>query len=190
MKKPSQLALPGFTPRTTHGGDLRKGRRKLARPIDPKRAMHVTFKSSRARGEYSLLHPRNSRQVTGILYRAAYRNGVELKQVGNSGNHVHLLLKGRTRKAIQDFLREAAGQIAQKILRAKKGQAKGRFWDALAFSRVVERGCDETIVSRYVIKNLIEGLTGWQRGSYRIFGRAGPEGPHLTTSPPRQGPNP
>ena len=170
MKKPSQLALPGFTPRTTHGGDLRKGRRKLARPIDPKRAMHVTFKSSRARGAHSLLHPKNARQITTVLYRAAYRNRIELKEVGNAGNHLHLLLKGPTRKAIQDFLREAAGHIAQKILRAKKGQAKGRFWDALAFSRVIARGRAEVIASRYLLKNLIEGVTGWRRGAYSIIG--------------------
>jgi REP element-mobilizing transposase RayT len=175
--KGSQLLLhPNLKPRAEHGGDLRRGKRKLARPIDPRRSMHVVLRSSRARGALSLLHPRHAKTVTATLYRAAYRNSVQLEQVGNSGNHVHLLLKGRTRRGIQDFLREAAGRIAQLVTGARKGHATGRFWDALAFSRVVAPGRrPHATARRYVLQNAVEGITGWKRGRYVVLGSNPPQ---------------
>jgi hypothetical protein len=179
-----QLLLhPNLKPRAEHGGDLRRGKRKLARPIDPRRSMHVVLRSSRAHGAFSLLHPRHAKTVTATLYRAAYRNSIQLEQVGNSGNHVHLLLKGRTRRGIQDFLREAAGRIAQLVTGARKGQARGKFWDALAFSRVIALGRKpHAVAQRYVLQNAIEGIAGWTRGRYVILGR---DPPWIRPSPPR-----
>ncbi len=40
---------------TAHGGDLRNGRRKVARPFSHKNAIHVVLRSHRARGRWSML---------------------------------------------------------------------------------------------------------------------------------------
>jgi len=50
-----------------HGGELTRGRRKTARPLDPKRPVHLVLRSSRAKGPWSLLHPKNERRVRRVL---------------------------------------------------------------------------------------------------------------------------
>ncbi|MCM2280197.1 MAG: hypothetical protein NDJ89_19185, partial [Oligoflexia bacterium] len=55
------------------------------------------------------------------------------------------------------------GTIARTITGARKGVRKGRFWDALAYSRVVTWGRELKNVSIYVIMNELEGLGIWSR---------------------------
>jgi hypothetical protein len=54
-----QLQLPGFSfkTRSTHGGELARGKRKTMRPLDPKQALHLVLRSSKAKGSLSMLHP-------------------------------------------------------------------------------------------------------------------------------------
>ncbi len=53
--------------------------------------------------------------------------------------------------------------IARIVTGAKKGSAFGRFWDALAYSRVVEWGRAYFIAKYYVIQNEMEAEGIWQR---------------------------
>jgi REP element-mobilizing transposase RayT len=151
-----------FLPKTelSHGGDTREGRRKIRRPFDPKRAMHITLRSQRARGEWSMLKQQNKNRVIQILDEASRKYDVRVHRFANVGNHLHLLISARSRKEFQGFLRVLAGQIAFVITGAKKGTpAKGgKFWDKLAYSRVVAGGRDFVNVSRYVSKNIWESL--------------------------------
>lgn len=159
------------------GGKLRKGRRKIARPIDPKRSMHVVLRSSRARGKWSLLHPKNVRRVRAEVDRAAIRFRVKIHGFSNVGSHVHLIAKAPTREAFQRFLKTASGRIAAKVTGAKKGNSVGRFWDHLAYSRVVSWGRDFINTQIYHTKNLFEGegvelLTASGFRTFRLrFGR-------------------
>jgi REP element-mobilizing transposase RayT len=159
MSRARQLS---FLPKTelSHGGDTRDGKRKIRRPFDPKRAMHITLRSHRARGEWSMLKPRNKAWVIQVLDSASEKYHVRVHRFANVGNHIHLLISARTRKEFQGFLRVLAGQIAFVITDAKKGApAKGgRFWDKLAYSRVVQGGRDFVNVSRYISKNIWESL--------------------------------
>src|SRR5947209_7277270 len=70
-----------------HGGGIRKGKRKLARPIDSKRAMHLVLKSERAKGHWSMLRPQYTRNIRRIADKAAQKNGVRIYKFANSGNH-------------------------------------------------------------------------------------------------------
>jgi len=92
------------------------------------------------------------------------------------------LIQGKTREGIQNFLRYVSGQIAFRVTNAKKGEPIGavrlagkttqglmksekqRFWDSLAFSRVVSFGKEFDIAKNYLITNLLEakGLGRWQ----------------------------
>src|SRR5688500_13524537 len=92
-----------------HGGSLAKGRRKTKRPIATKKAMHVTLRSSWAKGELSLLQRRNASFLKTLLPELAKRWEVRVYRWSNNGNHLHLLVKARRRKGFQNFLRVLAG---------------------------------------------------------------------------------
>jgi REP element-mobilizing transposase RayT len=163
MKKDS--FLPGFNSKTigvSHGGDLAQGKRKRARAIDPKQALHVVMRSSIARGELSMLKRNHSHHIHVLLEKLSKRWGVRVYRYANVGNHLHLLIKVPSRAIWQRFLRELTGGIAIIVTGAKKGSAliknlNGRgFWDGLAFTRIVSFGRDFAGVGRYLIKNLFE----------------------------------
>jgi len=152
-----QLAL-FRAPDLFHGSSLRQGKRKIARPLDPKRPIHLVLKSSQARGPLSLLQPRRAKRIQQLVEETAKRHQIKIYQFTNVGNHLHLLVKTKNRLHFQNFLRIIAGKIAILVTQAKKGQKKGRFWDGLSFTRVVNWGKDFTKLSRYFIKNELESF--------------------------------
>src|SRR4051794_38664482 len=77
--------------RTAHGGVLRRGRRKLERPVSTRRPMHVVLTSHRARGCWSLR--RHERVVREALRTMARRFGVRVYDSANVGSHLHLLIR-------------------------------------------------------------------------------------------------
>jgi REP element-mobilizing transposase RayT len=142
---------------TEHGGSLAHRKRKTARPIDPKQALHVVLRSSQARGERSMLHPKLQPHVDAAARTIATRHGVRLYRYANVGNHLHLLVRARTRVAIQRFLRDLAGTIAIIMTGAKKSNPlASRFWDGLAYTRIVSWGREFRTLELYFIKNLFE----------------------------------
>src|SRR6476646_4501556 len=98
--------------RTKHGGEERKGKRKEARPIATKRAMHITLRSERAKGEWSLLEKKNARFIRELLSQASRKWKVKVYETANVGNHIHLLLRSQTREGFANFLRVLGAQIA------------------------------------------------------------------------------
>ena len=162
-KMAKQLSLPGFTTTTktkAHGGELAKGKRKAARPFDPKQSLHVVLRATKAQGELSLLHPKHCNQINALLRKLQKRWGISVYRYANVGNHIHMLLRARSRKDWQGFIRALTGGIAMFVTGAKKGKAlhKGKkFWDHLVFTRIVNFGKDFQNVGRYVLTNLWEG---------------------------------
>ncbi len=162
MPRQIQFSLaPSLRPRSQHGGLSAKGRRKLARPLATRRPLHVIFKSLRARGEWSLLRRPNAKVVASTLAAAASRFHVRILESANVGNHLHLVIQGKTRIGIQNFLRTVSAQIATRISDARKGNPKGKFWDSLVFSRVLAWGRDVKQVRAYVYDNHLEGAGLW-----------------------------
>ena len=169
-----QLLLPGFNRRTqlrAHGGDHSKGKRKTKRPFDPKQALHVVLRSSRARGELSMLHSRHCNAIRDLVHRLKKRWNISVYRYANVGNHLHLLIRAKYRADWQGFIRELSGGIAMLVTGARKGsalvRAKGAatadstqrgFWDHLVFTRIVDFGRDFKNVAAYVCKNLWEGF--------------------------------
>ena len=123
--------------RTEHGGGLRTGARKLVRPLAIKSPMHIVLRSSRAKGTRSMLSKAYFPRVTAIVFKFAKSKDVHIAQFANVGNHLHLLVQARTKSGFQRFLRTITGLIARLIMGAVKGRPSGKFWDNLAFSRVV-----------------------------------------------------
>lgn len=145
------------TPGTAHGGEHAKGRRKAARPVATKRAMHVILRSSRARGAWSLLTARNAAAVRTVTHATAKRFGIKVYRYANVGNHLHLLVQAKRRADFQNFLRVLAQGICFLVTKARKGNPVGKFWDALAFSRAVSWGREFERLLEYLEKNLLEG---------------------------------
>jgi hypothetical protein len=176
MKKASakQMSLPGLGRKAkagSLGGEITKGKRKTRRPFDSKQALHVVLRSSKAKGELSMLHPRHCKHIYGLLERLKKRWNVSVYRYANVGNHLHLLIRARSRAEWQGFIRELSGGIAMIVTGAKKGNALKRaqtrdipesaqrgFWDHLVFTRIVAFGRDFKGVAQYVSKNLWEGL--------------------------------
>lgn len=105
-------------------------------------------------GEWSLL--KHSAGVEKILQGVAKKFGVRVHRFANVGNHIHLLVQVKRREDFQNFLRVFAQKVMFFVTKAKKGKPAGKFWSALAFSRVVEWGRDWQNMLQYVQKNLLE----------------------------------
>jgi hypothetical protein len=54
-----------FKLRSAHGGALRAGKRKLSRPLDTRRPIHLILKASQAKGELSFMRPKNIKLKNG-----------------------------------------------------------------------------------------------------------------------------
>src|SRR2546423_1631626 len=104
MKQLSFTSIQREIARTEHGGSIKIGRRKLSRPIDVKRPLHLVLRSSRARGGWSMRLPETQREIRNAMRRHARRHGVRVYEFASSGNHLHLLVRAKTRFGIQNFL--------------------------------------------------------------------------------------
>ena len=149
--------------RRIHGGELRTGRRKIQRPIAPKKWMHLTLKSSVAKGDLSLLHIKHRYKIQKLIHMEARKNFITIGDGVNMGNHFHLKMKCQSRKYFQTFLRSITGKIARLVTGAQKGKPFGkRFWDMLAFSRVLTSTYEVFLLNTYLNANRKERSYGYQ----------------------------
>jgi hypothetical protein len=157
--------------RKTHGGIYSTGKRKSKRPFDSKKPIHLVVRSSRAVGSRSFWHPNNKSKVDSIVHKFAAQNGIKIFDYSNNGNHLHISLKAPDRRAFQKYLRTAAGLIPRLITKAKKGEPRGKFWDALAFTRVADWGRSFNNLRAYIYRNVLEaaGIIPYDRNTYKLI---------------------
>src|SRR4051812_25776830 len=117
-----------------HGGELRRGKRKVARPVVTKKPMHLVLKAGAAKGKLSLLQKENSRFVNKELARLSKQFAVTVLQISNNGNHLHLAIKAATRGGFKAFLRAFTGNVARFVTKARKGKPFGKFSTQLAYT--------------------------------------------------------
>lgn len=143
--------------RHTHGGGVGGGLRKLARPLDSKRPVHLVLKSSHARGHLSFLGYKNRLTVKKILEGRARQFHVVIHRYENVGSHLHIIASFPRAKNFQNFLRTVTALIARAVTGARKGKPFGkRFWDGLAFTRVIMGWRDLQGTRGYLAKNALE----------------------------------
>lgn len=146
-----------FSRRTIHGHETQKGRRKLFRPLDTRKPLHLVFRSDRAKGPWSLKRFKHIEQIRRLTYTLARKNQVKIIQYANGGNHLHLLVHAKDRNGFKRFTRTLTGLIARLVTGAKKGSPiPGKFWNSLFFSRVIEWGRAYFAAKYYVIQNELE----------------------------------
>lgn len=128
-------------------------------PLDKNKWTHLILKSSKAKGAYNLLQAKNEIFIAKTIAKKANKFGVTIHSNVNVGNHLHLKIKFRSREKFQDFLRSVARLIARFVTGARKGKPFGKFWDALAYTRVVTTRKEELQLGGYVTANELEAGT-------------------------------
>lgn len=148
--------------RLAHGGEhigRRTGRRRLARPLNAKRPLHLVLKSSAAKGKLSFLTHKVA--VDRIVNTAAKKFGVRIHERANVGNHLHFVLSFSSRDGFKRFLKTITGLISRHITGDRKGKPFGRrFWDHTAFTRVIVGYRAYWTAWNYIEKNKIESQLG------------------------------
>ena len=160
----------------THGGVSLKKRRKTKRPLVPGAITHLVLKSSKATGTYSFL--KNKALVQSLLRERSRRFFVEILEFVNMGNHLHLKVRFKSTQQFHNFLRTFAGLLARKLTKAHRGTTFGRFWDGLAYTRVLTSKIEELGLRIYFKGNAVEIAKGlkareallikWNRYLYRL----------------------
>jgi hypothetical protein len=94
-----------------------------------------------------------------MIQRIAQRQGIRIYRYANSGNHLHVVLRAKSRVAYQRFIRTVTGLIARLTLGVERGRGSGiKFWDARPFTRILEWGRDYQTAVAYVSQNTLEAL--------------------------------
>jgi REP element-mobilizing transposase RayT len=136
-----------------------KGRRKIFRPLDRKRRLHIVLKSSHARGTRSFVN--NKLQVASLIEEKAKVYGVVIHGCEIMRDHIHIFVSFKSRELIQSFMKVTTGLIARSITKAAKGKPFGkRFWDGLAFTRIITGRRDFATMRNYLVKNNVEREDG------------------------------
>jgi REP element-mobilizing transposase RayT len=135
----------------SHGGVSLKKRRKIARPLLENKVTHVVLKSSKARDQYSFY--RHKHTVGTLLRKTSQLFFIEVLDWVNMGNHLHLKVRFKDKNRMKQFLKSFPGLLARKITGAKKGQKFGRFWDGLAYTRVLLAKIEEFSLRGYFEAN-------------------------------------
>jgi hypothetical protein len=135
----------------SHGGQALKKRRKVARPLLPKKITHVVFKSSKAKGSLSFLT--HKQKVSWRLQERARRFHVTIHEWVNMGNHLHIKISGNDTQRMKLFLRTFAGLLARDLTGAHRGSKFGKFWDGLVYTRVLHSRLEELGLKGYFEAN-------------------------------------
>lgn len=157
-QKPQEKELA----RTTHGGQATKGRRKTKRPLAKNKPHHLVLKASKAKGSWSFLKPKNQLIVISTLKTQAKKFGIKIADFANVGNHLHITIKFSHAENFQNFLRSTTCLIARKITGARRGHKTGKFWDHLAFTRIIKTTYEQWGLKIYLKANRIEASNGKQ----------------------------
>lgn len=136
-----------------HGGTSLKKRRKLARPLTPGAVTHLVLKSSKTQGRLSFYW--HKQLVHRLMKEKARKFFVEILDFVNMGNHLHIKVRFKDKLRFQQFLKSYTALLARIITGARKGRPFGRFWDGLAYTRVLTSKFEEL------------GLRGYFEGNHR-----------------------
>jgi REP element-mobilizing transposase RayT len=115
-KEPSQPLLSNQLKQEKEfgGAHLKNSHAKKARPIAIKKTMHLTLRSSKAKGAFSFRSDKNRIQkIEKVVRTQAQKFGVEIFRYANVGNHLHLLVKASYRRGFICFLRSIQGSLQE-----------------------------------------------------------------------------
>lgn len=150
--------------RRTHGGFASRGRRKIRRPLAAKKWIHLVLKSERAVGGRSFLTAKNKVFIERLLKLKARKFGVKIAEFANVGNHLHLKIRITDRGEFGKFLKSVTTQVARFVTGARRGHPFGRFWQGLAYTRVLSSRYEELQLRGYIAANRLEAELPGEKG--------------------------
>ena len=104
-----------------------------------------------------MLAPKNRLSIERILRAWAVKFGVTVHHRQNVGNHLHVIASFARPEDFQNFLRTVTALIARQVTGARRGKPFGRrFWQGLAFTRVIIGRRDFNGMRAYIDKNRME----------------------------------
>ena len=146
--------------RVTLGGTNGTGHAKRARPLAPRTTYHIVLRSDKARGPLSMNKKKHKFVISRLIFRQAKRFYVRIDGYANVGNHLHIKAYAQGCEEFRNFLRTITCLIARKVTGATRGNKFGRFWDGLAFTRIVRTFTEHEILDRYIFANILQSDCG------------------------------
>jgi REP element-mobilizing transposase RayT len=153
------------------GGRSHQNHPKQPRPFHSKADLHIVMRSEHATGKKSFLaHAKRVREITNSL---AKRSFIELKDFANSGNHLHLIVRARSKPALTTFLKGLSGVLCRLVTGIQRGRAGEKralgysFWDGRPFSRILTTMEIFRAVKNYLELNRFEISAGLPRSLAR-----------------------
>src|SRR6476469_7713013 len=101
--------------RVSFGGSLSIGKRKIARPLDRRKPLHLILKSKHATGALSFRSAKNRIAIEKIFRKRADQFGVTVQAFVLMGNHVHAVVSFKRKELFQNFLRTVSALIARAV---------------------------------------------------------------------------
>src|SRR5262245_31353704 len=114
MKRIKQLGfeiLEGKNVKHFGGAYLGNSNPKEKRIISTNKSMHLVLRSLLAKGARSFL--KFDKRIWEIVDSQAKHFGVKIYRKANGGNHLHLIVLPRSRRAFNGFIRSISGLIAR-----------------------------------------------------------------------------
>lgn len=134
---------------------------RKARPIVMNQSMHITMRSTVAKGKFNLY--RHERKLNGLIKAMAKSHGVHIYKMANAGNHIHIHLRVRRRVLWKGFISGLTGGIVRAVGYKRTVQGSDgtmtvghAFWSARPHSRVVWPGRDFRQLNDYILLNQLE----------------------------------
>ena len=126
------------SPGLEHGGEhRRKSKGRGARPLSTRETIHLTLRSSRARGPMSFRAPKNAHKIDQLLEKFAAKFGVKVFSCVNNHTHLHIQMRLSNRQLYKPFIRALTAAIAMAVAGTSRWKkATEKFWDLRPFTRV------------------------------------------------------
>ncbi|WP_413575991.1 transposase [Bdellovibrio sp. HCB290] len=146
--------------RYCHGGTLRKSSKgRGARPLSSKDPIHLVFKVNKSAVTKGLRSARSFSLLNILLKKYARKFFVRIEQFSIQSDHIHILIRGGKRSAVQSFLRVVAGQFSQCLTDTFTRRHEGeKVWKHRPFTRVVKGFRPYIVVRDYIQLNELEAL--------------------------------
>ena len=94
------------------GGELQFGRRKEKRPLSTTLPMHLVLKSESVK----VFTPSN-KSLKSLIYKTAEKYSIKIYELALNHNHMHFILKLKTKESYNHFIRELTSKMAVAIRR-------------------------------------------------------------------------
>lgn len=148
LRKQNRKHAKGF------GGEFLIGKRKEKRPLSDKKPMHLVLRSD----SVTVFKPTN-KSLKNLISKIAKKHSIKIYSQALNHNHIHFVLKLKTKESYNKFIRELTSKMALAIRQFFENQLdlKGVL-NLRPFTRILEWGKDFRICLNYVTLNIKESL--------------------------------